>query len=155
MTTSNELKAYYREHPEAIPERVHGSYNGYSHYGCRCDLCREANRLHGINYRASATKEIPEEAHGTDYGYSHYGCRCSRCRQARADYHYEHRTKPRLKKLGKKIPFRPNLAALELMEAARNAFQTDTEYAIAIAKKAGQLAQGRGKLPDKADFFDE
>lgn len=30
----------------------HGTHNGYDHYGCRCDACRNANRLHAKRQRA-------------------------------------------------------------------------------------------------------
>lgn len=32
-------------------DRRHGTYNGYSNYGCRCLSCIEANRQHTIDYR--------------------------------------------------------------------------------------------------------
>jgi len=62
----------------------HGHYLRYG-AGCRCDLCRRANRE-----RAAADlerrKETPFEAipHGVK-GYNHYGCRCDRCRKANSE----------------------------------------------------------------------
>lgn len=32
---------YYKDHPEEIPEYVHGTTHGYNYYRCRCDDCRE------------------------------------------------------------------------------------------------------------------
>lgn len=62
--------------------RTHGKTSTYGK-GCRCDLCREANRLKVCRTRA-ALKERPfdEIPHGTWSGYTNYSCRCPDCRRA-------------------------------------------------------------------------
>lgn len=46
-TEANRLKHYrasVKRHAMKIkPEHVHGTYNGYVNYGCRCDKCRACN----------------------------------------------------------------------------------------------------------------
>lgn len=64
----------------------HGTTNGYGNLGCRCDACREANRLSHAAYvrRARETRELtgPDVKHGTSYRYG-MGCRCEECHEAR------------------------------------------------------------------------
>lgn len=31
----------------------HGTHNGYVNWGCRCDQCREAHRIHVVEWRAT------------------------------------------------------------------------------------------------------
>lgn len=61
----------------------HGSYSTYQNWRCRCDACREANRLYHIRARerrkAKPRSEVP---HGTPGGYTNWGCRCAFCRLA-------------------------------------------------------------------------
>lgn len=54
----------------------HGRRSRYVR-GCRCELCREANRLY---FEDLKTRTPP--IHGTYSTYSNYGCRCSPCRTA-------------------------------------------------------------------------
>ena len=58
----------------------HGTTNGYSNLGCRCDECREANRLGHAKYMAQVRAEgrILGE-HGSRLAYDS-GCRCDKCR---------------------------------------------------------------------------
>lgn len=41
----------------------HGTYGGYANYSCRCDECREANRLNTIGYRYRRGLLSIEKAH--------------------------------------------------------------------------------------------
>lgn len=60
----------------------HGTRSGYSRYGCRCDLCSEAEK----QYRAQLKAEkISEQLHGTIAGYNR-GCRQPCCRTAQQEY---------------------------------------------------------------------
>lgn len=64
----------------------HGTPNGYGNLGCRCDKCKEANRLNHARYmarvRASGQLARGENVvHGTSYRYD-VGCRCDECREA-------------------------------------------------------------------------
>lgn len=34
-----------RNRDTPVPHHVHGTINGYSNWQCRCDLCREVNRI--------------------------------------------------------------------------------------------------------------
>lgn len=62
----------------------HGDYRTYGK-GCRCDDCREAQRVHGIEQRAKWARD-PEAAdragHGKPSTYKNYGCRCEPCSKA-------------------------------------------------------------------------
>lgn len=69
-------------------DKRHGTINGYTNYGCRCDPCREANSkstsrrklvLHGKGL------DPDDERHGTYNGYTNYGCRCDACKLAARD----------------------------------------------------------------------
>ncbi|KWX25625.1 hypothetical protein AFM11_05190 [Mycolicibacterium wolinskyi] len=60
----------------------HGTTNGYGNLYCRCDRCREANRLSHSAYM----KRLRDDGrivgkHGTDLAYDS-GCRCDTCREA-------------------------------------------------------------------------
>jgi hypothetical protein len=63
----------------------HGTPSAYNH-GCRCDHCREANRLRcrdlreGLKQRAAGGD--PEVPHGTTGGYKNWGCHCGPCTRA-------------------------------------------------------------------------
>jgi hypothetical protein len=65
------------------PTAPHG-LNGYTHYGCRCGVCREANRTRHAKNRENrkarlATADVP---HGSASTYGNWGCRCEPCRDA-------------------------------------------------------------------------
>lgn len=79
-------KALKAAQGEAPPDK-HG-LSGYQYFGCRCDLCRQAQTEHAreekARVRADPTVEIP---HGTLRGYSVYACKCDACLGAhRVDY---------------------------------------------------------------------
>lgn len=66
--------------------RAHGLPNTYKN-GCRCEQCREANRV----YQAAATARRAADptaadiaGHGRASTYSNYLCRCDACRAANA-----------------------------------------------------------------------
>jgi hypothetical protein len=42
------------------PNAPHGTRNGYSNYGCRCDLCKEAHRKSAADRRAIRLAERVE-----------------------------------------------------------------------------------------------
>lgn len=59
--------------------REHGA-SSYSKRGCRCDTCREANRVRGVTWRQKVRGgPIPDHVHGTYGGYTNWGCRCVSC----------------------------------------------------------------------------
>jgi len=62
-----------------------GAGTTYVHYGCRCDVCREANRSRNARRRAervAAPKDPNDKRHGTPSFYANHGCRCDRCKSA-------------------------------------------------------------------------
>ena len=65
----------------------HGTIRGYTDFACRCEHCREANR---VSCRTALLKRfarpVPADRHGTAKGYFTNGCRCGDCRQAGRDY---------------------------------------------------------------------
>jgi len=61
----------------------HGSINAYTR-GCRCDKCKEANRLRAQKVRSTGLVE-GDPRHGKLAGYSQ-GCRCDPCRIAMRTY---------------------------------------------------------------------
>jgi len=61
----------------------HGTVNGYSNLGCRCDDCKSAWRVQTRQQReARRHKPIPDRVHGTAGGYDNWFCRCDACRAA-------------------------------------------------------------------------
>lgn len=65
-------QARWKDH---MPE--HGTRSRYSYYGCRCDLCKQAQREQHEQWKKSASAE-----HGTLKNYN-LGCRCAACVEAR------------------------------------------------------------------------
>lgn len=74
------------------PAPAHGR-NGYMRYGCRCEVCKAANRD-----RAKVMRELlaarmaagdPAVPHGTSGGYTNWSCRCEACRRANSAGHAE------------------------------------------------------------------
>lgn len=70
---------------------VRGTSHGVAGYtrGCRCDVCREANRLQAAEWRRSVRARVAELGlpRGVDHGlnaYGNYGCRCDVCKAAGA-----------------------------------------------------------------------
>lgn len=61
----------------------HGQ-NGYTNYGCRCGVCRDAQAAYHRAWKAKARGTLaPDDSrHGTPNGYANYSCRCLRCTEA-------------------------------------------------------------------------
>lgn len=61
-----------------------GSGSAYSHWGCRCDACVEANRARVARRLAERRgEEIPEDVeHGKSATYANCSCRCEECNAA-------------------------------------------------------------------------
>jgi hypothetical protein len=69
----------------------HGTANGYTNLYCRCDRCKEANRISHAEY----IKRIRAEGrilgrHGTNFAYES-GCRCNLCREAHNEQSREYK----------------------------------------------------------------
>jgi hypothetical protein len=65
-------------------EPEHGTHARYQS-GCRCEDCREANRVRCLEYRrrAAANPAVADRAgHGRASTYKNLGCRCTPCREA-------------------------------------------------------------------------
>lgn len=87
--------------PNYVPKKevVHGTSTGYSHYKCKCELCKEAfSKQQKRNYyRRKAIEQAKREAgleadtieHGTVSGYSKKMCRCKLCTEAYNTYYRE------------------------------------------------------------------
>lgn len=59
-----------------------GAGTKYAHEGCRCDLCREANRLRVQRRRRERKPEDYKGKHGTASVYGNWNCRCEPCSEA-------------------------------------------------------------------------
>lgn len=62
-----------------------GAGTAYSHYGCRCEECKEANRIRVAKrkkQRYLETKDPNDPRHGSSSFYSNHGCRCEKCSEA-------------------------------------------------------------------------
>ena len=73
---------------------VHGSKWTYQHHGCRCEICREANRERNRLRRKGFERkfrDIGPMQHGQRRFYLK-GCRCSLCKEANAAYSRGRRT---------------------------------------------------------------
>ncbi|MET0786951.1 MAG: hypothetical protein ABWY25_09610 [Paenisporosarcina sp.] len=98
-----------------MKEIPHGTVNGYDNYNCRCDACREANRIacaprqkayrkrnlaRGLTAHGKLrTRRSPGQAppHGTylRYQWRKDPCRCDACREANTEYKYQYNQKRR------------------------------------------------------------
>lgn len=71
----------------------HGTRLLYSRYGCRCPLCRGAERQYSQSRRALQPKSEPKPRqrlgiqHGRLTTYGYHGCRCVECRAAHRAYY--------------------------------------------------------------------
>lgn len=70
----------------------HGTQNGYSNRGCRCDRCRAANVETMRRARERRASHVPEHRHGQYTTYTNYGCRCAPCTEANRLNHLKQRT---------------------------------------------------------------
>ena len=60
-----------------------GAGTSYTHYGCRCEDCTEANRKRVARRSAERNlepKDPNDPRHGTISFYNNHGCRCDRCK---------------------------------------------------------------------------
>lgn len=78
----------------------HGTSNGYGNHYCRCDRCKEANRVAHAAYmdRVRAEGRIIGK-HGTDLAYDS-GCRCDECRERHNEKSREYKRRRRLQQMG-------------------------------------------------------
>lgn len=76
---------------------VHGvTCNGYTNYGCRCDLCRAAWNAYCKKRRVERSKNIPADIHGNASTYYNYMCRCADCRAANTAYYRKVRKRAKI-----------------------------------------------------------
>ena len=80
-----------------------GILSRYTVHGCRCALCREANRVYMAEWKARRQRNMaragleglpPGVEHGSS-AYTNYGCRCDVCKGARSAYNAEYRLRTR------------------------------------------------------------
>lgn len=74
----------------------HGTANGYSNLGCRCDKCRAAGTSGQRAWRAErARRGLPEgdPRHGKATTYANWDCRCQACTKAWAEYRRARRSR--------------------------------------------------------------
>jgi len=65
---------------------MHGTVNGYTNGGCRCESWSAAMTEKKRRWRAGiAGRPIPESLHGTAGCYINRGCRCEPCRVANTE----------------------------------------------------------------------
>lgn len=81
-----------RASESAAANDIHGTAGRYRAGGCRCDLCREANRLARRKAREERYAERIKVGgrwfhpkvgllHATAWAYQEHGCRCDACRK--------------------------------------------------------------------------
>jgi hypothetical protein len=81
----------------SLDDPRHGTYNGYSNLGCRCDDCKAANVAKMMENRERRQKSIDpsDPRHGTATFYFNYGCRCDDCKTANTEYAAKRRAEKR------------------------------------------------------------
>lgn len=77
--------------PVQLPSNLrHGSHTAYTHYHCRCQLCRTFATTYNSGMRRKRIEAFNEGritiTHGTLTSYNDYMCRCLECKQAKRDY---------------------------------------------------------------------
>ena len=74
----------------------------YVNHGCRCPVCRKANREYELHNRTNGPgpkrTELKNGRHDRSR-YINWGCRCDTCRQASIDYMVEYRKKRRAERV--------------------------------------------------------
>lgn len=62
----------------------HGTVNGYSNLGCRCQPCKDANAVYNKRCREQREGRLtPDDPrHGKTSTYTNWRCRCDACRQS-------------------------------------------------------------------------
>lgn len=89
--------------PKRTP-RQHGEHRMYV-AGCRCELCRAANRERTYAVVAAMRERglAPgDPRHGTAGGYNNWGCRCDLCRKAQSAANRPHQQAYRARQLAKR-----------------------------------------------------
>lgn len=127
------------------PAPQHGTSTRYTHYKCRCDLCRAANAQRARNGRVNRQKRLDqvEIAHGVS-GYRNWGCRCSVCTEANTTYtapsvrQYQMRNRD---KVNSKHLERYNSSQAETLEKARRRGQQWTGAELEIAARPDLTAK--------------
>jgi hypothetical protein len=78
----------------------HGTHNGYKNLGCRCDRCKEANRIEEAKVKARRIARFrngeAEVTHGLYTTYGNWGCRCRPCTDAWVADHRARRARNRV-----------------------------------------------------------
>lgn len=78
----------------------HGTANGYGNLKCRCDRCREANRLaHSAYMERIRVEGRVLGRHGTALSYDS-GCRCQSCKAAHNKKSRDYKRRQRIQKNG-------------------------------------------------------
>lgn len=84
----------YDEAFHADPDDVrHGTDNGYSNRGCRCDRCRAAHAAYQAEGRIRRARYYPRSHN--DGAYHNWGCRCAECRRAHAAHQRDYTARVR------------------------------------------------------------
>lgn len=61
----------------------HGTSNGYTNYGCRCEDCKTAHATTTRERKAARPPLAPDDPrHGLRSSYGNHKCRCDLCRAA-------------------------------------------------------------------------
>jgi len=79
------MGTHRRIKPAPIADIVHG-LNGYTKYGCRCEICRKARSDYTKARRAGTRLARNDVRHGLRSTYTDLGCRCKRCTAANTEY---------------------------------------------------------------------
>lgn len=79
--------------PAGNPVNHGGAGTAYSHYGCRCDECTDANTARAHRRSLERRGETPPpESHGKASTYNNWSCRCDPCSVAKAAEQHERRS---------------------------------------------------------------
>jgi hypothetical protein len=71
--------------PAGNPVKHGGAGTAYTHYGCRCGPCTDANTARAHRRALERRDESPPpEAHGKRSTYNNWACRCVPCCEANA-----------------------------------------------------------------------
>jgi hypothetical protein len=86
-----DLKAGANKGTRRVPAGVkHGLY-AYTHYNCRCGICRLARSNYIADRKDEQVLAPDDPRHGKRSTYTTLGCRCERCKKANRDYSSERR----------------------------------------------------------------
>ena len=103
MTEQSKASARKRKQRQAAQARVaanpdagdHGSTNGYTNQGCRCQPCRDANNAYYQKRSAERAELIVKDPslapHDNESTYKNWGCRCRPCMDSHAAYKRRYR----------------------------------------------------------------